>query len=324
MEKVSVIIPVYNAENDIRACIDSVLRQTYKNFEIIAVNDGSTDGSLEILLDLESKDPRIRIISKKNEGVSKARNCGIDAARGQYIVFLDSDDSYKNTYLERMVRRMEADTTDLVICGYTIKQKSEDVFEQTQRGIEISRLEDKYITIRENGLLNAPWNKLFKRSLIDTKRFPNEISLGEDLLFVYSYLSVCKKITILSDCLYEYSWPSDYNLTKKYHSNGLLAAKKVYENDVIFSNKYFTKSYYEKILEWFTNAYVSCCMSLVLRSGLGIGMMHSIFKNWQGEDLVQEICKKRCLKKYGRIGNLLQSKKFIFVYVYLFFKQKLT
>ena len=115
---ISIIIPVYNVSKYLRACLDSVINQTYKDLEIICINDGSTDDSLEILKEYANKDNRIIIIDKKNAGVSAARNDGIDRAGGEYLFCIDSDDYIDNDYLETYVRAIEKEDYDIVVGGF--------------------------------------------------------------------------------------------------------------------------------------------------------------------------------------------------------------
>lgn len=118
MEKVSVIIPMYNSEGYINRCIRSVINQSYSNLEIIVINDGSTDGGLELCKKLGLTDERIRIFSQGNEGVAKARNKGMDMATGKYLFFLDSDDAIHPLLLEELVWQMEDKHADIGLCEY--------------------------------------------------------------------------------------------------------------------------------------------------------------------------------------------------------------
>ena len=115
---VSIVVPIYNAENYLTKCIYSIIKQTYKNIEIILVNDGSTDNSLKICETFALNDKRIIIISQKNMGVSTARNIGINVAKGEYISFVDSDDTIEDNYIQELVDNSNSGKVDVVICGY--------------------------------------------------------------------------------------------------------------------------------------------------------------------------------------------------------------
>ena len=120
MKKVSIIIPAYNAEKTIKKCLNSVCNQTYENIEIIIVNDGSTDNSLDICEEYEKKDDRIIIISKENGGLSDARNKGIDIAKGKYITFIDSDDYVDLEFISIMVSNIEKNNSDISIISHRV------------------------------------------------------------------------------------------------------------------------------------------------------------------------------------------------------------
>ena len=137
MPKVSVIIPVYNVEKYLGECLDSVLRQTLEDIEIICVDDGSTDGSAKMLAEYAAKDPRIRIITQANAGLSAARNVGMDAATGKYIYFLDSDDYIKDDAMEKCFSICERDGLDQLVFN------SECLFEDESMDIELLRKKAK-------------------------------------------------------------------------------------------------------------------------------------------------------------------------------------
>lgn len=161
--KVSIVIPVYNVEKYLRQCLDSVVNQTLKDIEIICINDGSTDGSLEILKEYEKKDSRIRLINKENEGISAARNQGMELAQGEYISFIDSDDWIDENYLEALYTAAKKYYSDIAcssIIRVTGKKQRKKI---TYKKEEFSTDADK-----KNELANAPkdsyvWNKIYKR-----------------------------------------------------------------------------------------------------------------------------------------------------------------
>ena len=115
-DKISVIVPVYNVEDYLDRCINSIVKQTYKNLEIILVDDGSTDSSYKICNEWAKKDERIKVLHNKNEGVSKARNVGIDASTGDFIAFVDSDDYIEETMFEKLLDKQKTNNSDIVFC----------------------------------------------------------------------------------------------------------------------------------------------------------------------------------------------------------------
>ena len=205
---VSIIVPVYNVENTLERCVRSLMAQTLRSIEIILVNDGSPDRSPEICRQLASEDGRIRVIDKANGGVSSARNAGLDAARGKFIMFCDSDDWVEPDWCESMVSL--CGSGDMVICEIdraNLKTEHDTQTEETER--------------RE--LLHFPllacslWNKLFDASVIKqhSLHFREGLSVGEDLCFVLEYLcKICGKLRFLYRELYHYDLTTAGSLSK--------------------------------------------------------------------------------------------------------------
>lgn len=204
---ISIIVPVYNAEATIERCVRSIQEQTEKDIEIILVNDGSADRSLEIMEDLALGNPNIKIINKKNGGVSSARNEGLNITKGEYIAFIDSDDYYLDqNYLKKMLSIFLTDITcDLVISGYTIISSNErKVITGKPCSLPTHKVAEEYLNLREKGLLNSLWNKMYKCEIIDKIRFIEEMSFGEDAVFVTDYLKQTKKVIFIDNPGYGY------------------------------------------------------------------------------------------------------------------------
>lgn len=207
---ISVIVPVYNCEENLERCVQSILKQSETHIEVILVNDGSTDRSPEICDKYAKEDSRVRVIHQKNSGVSKARNAGIQAAEGEYIQFADSDDYLEKGMCERMKKIMEEQQSDLVISGFHHHYVGRDIIkcpkESQTSPVEMKTLGSLFLELYEQGFLNMPWNKLYKKEKI-VEQFPENLSLGEDLLFNLSYLKQLKgkeKISFISLPLYHY------------------------------------------------------------------------------------------------------------------------
>ena len=200
----SVIIPVYNVEPYLEQCLDSVVNQTYKNLEIICINDGSTDNSLKILEKYQKKDKRIKIINQENKGVSAARNAGVDIATGEYITFVDSDDYLElNAYEEAMKVMLQDRSVDLIEFGIKPFTTSNDI-------VNKNRVNDirEYYRKRLNLVLysGVVWNKIFNLKRIKDIgiTFPVEIRLFEDLYFSYAYAININKQSFVDLALYNY------------------------------------------------------------------------------------------------------------------------
>ena len=185
-EKVSIIIPVYNSEKYIGRCIDSILNQTYTNYELILIDDGSTDNSLKILNDYKKKDNRIRVYSQKNKGVAITRNRGIKLSNGQYICFIDNDDYIENKYLENLVSN--CCNNDFVIGGYKRVSDDKILFKKKLKNTNFSKFENV-----------APWGKLIKKSyLINNKIEFFSFPIGEDIIFNIKLFSLTTKFKIIN------------------------------------------------------------------------------------------------------------------------------
>lgn len=205
MTKVSIIIPVYNVAPYLKEALDSVINQTYKNIEIIIIDDGSTDGSGKVC-DEYTTDSRVRVIHQDNQGLSSARNTGLDHATGDYIAFLDPDDAYHSEMIERMIYVIIKKNADLVACSYIIKETEGSLVDS--KGIRIVGFEKnkKYtsreaITAQLEGRFDeAAWNKLYKRELWENERFPDG-HIFEDMQVMPLIYERCNSIMNISDVL---------------------------------------------------------------------------------------------------------------------------
>ena len=198
---ISVIVPVYNSEQTLHRCIDSILGQTYRNFELLLINDGSKDCSGEICDEYARKDNRVKVFHKENGGVSSARNVGLVNARGEWVSFVDSDDYLQQGFLESMNLY---ESSDLVI-GNSIwlNDKDEKLFEcDIPKGVFLkNEILPQYLY---SAAFNVPWGKLFKSDVIATHniRFNSNMRVAEDLLFVYQYLLHINRIHAVNGLLH--------------------------------------------------------------------------------------------------------------------------
>jgi len=204
---VSIIIPIYNAEKYIVQCLESVVNQTYKELQIIVVNDGSKDNSLSILESYANKYSNILLLKKENGGVSSARNLGLNYASGKYITFIDADDFLEKNHIENLVNNINSGEFDLSIClskwakreNQTIKQKRNKVIKTFDSEEAI-----KHVILGQMFPGGYLWNKLFKREKIGNLRFNESIFYGEDLLFTYYYLKNSKGAIFENIITYHY------------------------------------------------------------------------------------------------------------------------
>ena len=208
MPKISIIIPVYKAEKYLRTCLDSILAQTFKDWEAILVDDGSPDGSGTILDDYAAKDPRFKVIHKENGGASAARNAGLDVAVGEWVAFIDADDYVDADYLESLYSVQQKYNADFVCCGQKkIRQDGSLKFER--RYDEACYTEDQFEQMLVEGKLiyqKGPVIKLFSRSILNQYniRFIKGAITGEDEIFMYTYFLHCKSVAFSQCTGYNY------------------------------------------------------------------------------------------------------------------------
>lgn len=207
--KISVIVPVYNAEKYLRRCVDSILAQSFTDFELLLVDDGSKDGSGAICDEYADRDNRVRVFHKENGGVSSARNLGLDNARGEWVAFCDADDYIEFQFLDEFHNLMTMG--DLLCQGFHAidwhHQAEEDIFEQ-DAVCKNKALVDYILHTYQTSQLGYVWSKAFKNVIIKRYhiRFDEQISLREDLVFVLDYCQYIQSISNSSKCLYQYKF----------------------------------------------------------------------------------------------------------------------
>lgn len=246
--KVSVVVPVYNAENYLQECLDSIVNQTLKEIEIICVDDGSSDGSLNILREFAEQDTRIHVIQQNNLYAGVARNNGLKHASGQYVMFLDADDFFEPNMLETLYKQSVKTNADVCVCDGRAYLNDKKVFAYPLHYLENQLLPNKevfsYTDIPEYILLftsPAPWNKIFRREFIVNNGIKfQDLKKSNDLYFVYLALVCAERITTVQKCLINYrtchigSLQTTYTNIELYFYDALKSLK----NELIKRNKY--------------------------------------------------------------------------------------
>ena len=206
--KISVIVPIYNVEKYLKKCLDSIINQTFKEFEIILVDDGSTDNSEMICKEYRRKDSRIVYLKKNNGGLSDARNYGLDYANGEYVAFIDSDDYLEKNFLEFLYRAIRTSKSEVAVCGFVIEYEDE-------KNLQDVSLHEDNVTITGKDLLHrvmkykdgysyvVAWNKLYKRELFDNIKFAKG-KVYEDEWINYPLFWNVDKVYLLDKKLYHY------------------------------------------------------------------------------------------------------------------------
>lgn len=253
---ISIIVPVYNAEKCIQLCIDSILNQTYDNFELLLIDDGSSDNSKFYIK--KFKDSRIHYLYKNNGGVSSARNAGLKIAQGKYVMFVDSDDQLPRNALENMVKVALEYNSDLVSGGYKViakKNRETDICNKRVEGKTLSDIGD-FKELYKKGFFTSPWAKLFKndKSIL----FDESMNYGEDCLYNINYLSKHNKvICILDTIVYFYIDINDFSLSKVNDKNIKCMINKKYSAlkdtyRIFFMDEkiegFLAEKYYEELL----------------------------------------------------------------------------
>ena len=221
-EKISIIVPVYNAETTLDRCIRALIEQTYENIEIILINDGSKDGSLQICRRYEAEDSRIQVINKSNGGVSSARNAGLDIATGAFIMFCDSDDWAEPNWCEELISHYEEGC--LVMCGHYVEGEQDFLpYEIKAESDAEHYTPGDFYRLKLKGF-RAPWNKIYSAHVLRTHgiRFDEMLTNGEDQLFILQYLTcIPGDIISLDKCVFHYVWPRETSLSRAVPRNYL-------------------------------------------------------------------------------------------------------
>ena len=207
---ISIIVPVYNVEEYLKQCLDSILDQTYRNWELILVNDGSTDSSGLICQEYAEKDARIRYYEKENGGLSDARNYGIEQAQGEYLTFVDSDDFLDASHLNVLYNALVNNDVDISIANYTNYQTSTatfylhtfgDYYEKIYTSEEL--IDDLSFLERNDLSFSTIWGSLYKKSVFSFLRFPKGV-IGEDVALIYKMYTQVDKIVYVHKDTYIY------------------------------------------------------------------------------------------------------------------------
>ncbi len=269
---ISIIIPVYNVEKYLRECLDSILNQTFQDFEIICVDDGSTDKSLEILQEYKRKDDRFVILQQRHSGAGSARNNGIRLAEGKYIQFLDSDDYFEPTLLEEMYNHAEKFNADLTVCS-SRKVDDEGNITETESPnfpINIDKVPMEKVFNREDFKedifsLFTPvvWNKLIKKSFLkeNNLEFP-KLSIYEDIAFMHSVVACANKIVVFNKELINYRFNRQGSLVSTRSSHTIDAVKScIYLGEFLKSSGFLPKyeNAYRKVFINHIRAEISYC-----------------------------------------------------------------
>lgn len=325
--ELSIVIPVYNAEKYIEDTIKSILDQTYKNWELILVNDGSKDESQYICEKLALKDKRIKLISKENSGVSDSRNTGIKAAQGKYIGFVDSDDLIEKDMFEKMILNFYE--SEIIICGYKIRTIKGKIIKDSFRKPSLKGIfflkEIENIFMEEGQLFNSVWNKFYLTEIIKKNKifFKTDLKTGEDLVFNLNYLSCIRKVSFLDENLYIYFKRENESITHSYIENAFERLKIIYKEleNFVKKAKFSEEKCIKKIDENFIQSIFFQFLNLEHKKcPLNFKEKIKYIERILNDEYLNEIKKRTKIKKTKnlilKITNfLISTKNSIFIYI---------
>lgn len=307
---VSVVVPVYNAEKTIVRCVESIEEQTYKNIEVILVNDGSVDNSISKCIELKKRYKNIVLIDKENEGTSKTRNCGIINSTGKYLSFVDSDDACDKMMIECFVEYMEKYNVDIVISGirkkylYKKGKKSIDVLPLIEGVFEKNDFLDIFIKLENQNLIASSCNKMYKKDVLLKHNifFEENVTMGEDYRFNLKCIDNMSAFAVLNMPFYIY-YIGNKSISTGYRKNEFeerLANVGLYEQMVVeynMNNEYIAISYLRMAFSTIMNIHNPQNKDKISQKRLDI---NSIIKN---EKVLRSI--KKCSSK-GIINNTIK------------------
>lgn len=339
MKKVSVIVPVYNAEQYLEGCIESVLNQTLTDLELILVNDGSTDCSGEICEKYKEIDSRITVLHKENGGGAGAtRNLGLTVANAEYVTFMDADDWMQPDMLKKMYQAAHEEDVDVVVCGYRYifneDRESAENYNQyllKQKINSNDNVKNFFVQYFPDGLVGYPWNKIYRLQTIKKHelQFPLMRRM-QDGIFNLHFWGYAESCLVLEDVLYNYRASQ-------------AVVKRKLPADFYDLLESFSKQYYEKLKEWkydvlevelpmvkhFLNEFVSCIENIYINGSFSRADQHNILMIYYNKELVQYMLQKTAsVPRYSRIVlDMYRKKKFgmlsVVIHLKYFLKTKM-
>ena len=305
MKKISVIVPVYKVEKYLNRCVDSIIKQTYKNLEIILVDDGSPDRCPEICDEYAKQDNRVKVIHKKNGGLSEARNFGIDVATGEYIAFVDSDDYINEKMYDIFISELESNNSDIVIGNFKSFDDNSNIKNKNIETYKVENLTNlealKNMCTGGGTIYTVAWNKLYKKALFDEIRYPVG-KIHEDEFITYKLIYNSSKITYLDTELYYYYQRADSIMGSKMTPRNLSVLEALEERAEFFENNQL-----ENLLDY--NDRVLFFVLLKLYNGFRFQRNNKIYKELRLKisKLYKSIKNQKSLKLKNKIKYMLAN-----------------
>ena len=305
---ISVIVPVYYVEQYIEKCIESLINQTYKNIEIILVDDGSPDNCPSICDEYAEKDNRIKVIHKENGGLSDARNAGMQVATGDYISYIDSDDWVEPQMFEKMLNRLIEDNSDVVSCGVKWVEENGTLIRNVSAGSNtvLNRKESLKELLNDGLIKQHVWNKLYKTDIIRNISFEKG-KYHEDVFWSYQVFGIAEKVSIMTDSFYCYVQRPNSIMSVGYSDKRLDAL------DAMLQRCYYMKKNFPELYDLSLYTYLGSCM---------YHMQLAINANCD-KKIIENIRERLVFKETGNVFTYLKGKQEMWMRMFLSFP-KLT
>ncbi|HGH1676146.1 glycosyltransferase [Clostridium perfringens] len=309
--KVSVIVPIYNSEEYLDECLNSIIKQSLKEIEIILINDGSKDNSLNICRKFKNKDDRIILLNQENSGVSVSRNNGIRISKGEYIIFVDSDDYLEEKMVEKLYNEIQNNKCDLVQCNNYLKYNSKNI--KSSYNFKDKKIYGKNEFLKvfvEDNILDGKvgmflWNKIFSSNIIKENNINFENIILEDYLFIMEYSRFVNKFEYINETLYNYRILEN-SLSKTFNKSifkNLIYVdkrKRIFAEDIFINNDKVN----EKMDSWFVRYLESSINSMFLFNNNNISEKKEYLEYVFTNDYIITILKRN-------------KKKYLISYVYI-------
>lgn len=281
----SIIIPVYNAEKTLKKCLDSICKQSFSNYEVILIDDGSTDQSFSICKNYELRNQKFSVHHQQNSGPSIARNVGLELATGKWICFVDSDDSIEASYLQDIQDVAQSFDANAIFIGHN-KVDEKGIKEPFLPGEVFGTNAETVLALSEQDMFGYTWIKVFRRDSIKEIRFDHSLNLFEDEVFTCQVIPSCGRIGVVNKAIYNYSVGDGSSLIGRTHEDYCLKCDKVYQAWKVMLGVCQES---ERILEKKANGFVSRCYYYAFERPVNI---QSYFSQLQKTDFFKEHTEK--------------------------------
>lgn len=324
---VSIVIPVYNAEQYLDRCIQSVINQTYKYIEVILINDGSRDNSQLICEKYVKRDNRVQLINIQNRGPSAARNIGINISKGQFIQFIDSDDYLESNMIKVLVEEIK-NNAQWVICGYrSIHDNNYIIDRKPSIGyFDNIAFKNEFAVLYEKLFFQYLWNKIYLSDIIKSNNisFNEEVKRGEDIIFNIEYLNYVNNITVIDKILYNYVRLNEQSLTRSYNKELFNDQKRIFKK-ILNSKNIVNKQNKNLIMMIYTQKIIYCISNIFMsKNNLCIKEKREIIKEILADNQVKEnLLFIRKINEQGLICFCIKFKLTNIIVFYYHIKQKI-